>query len=211
MARKFAGVMIGEPEDLWLLASDAGYGFTVRLKELRHAIARRQDGAQRPRERAGAAAGAGAGARTRWWRSVSSEGKLLVFPVGEVPEMPRGKGNKLYDIPGKKARERSELMTAVAVVPPKASLVLWSGEMQKVARVARAAGLPAASARSAARCSGAAGRAASTAWKCYGQAVRLERGLLHRKMHSGAVRRTRLRRLTSAAAPSTTSSGALTK
>ncbi len=30
----FAGVMIGEPEDLWLLASDAGYGFTVRLKEL---------------------------------------------------------------------------------------------------------------------------------------------------------------------------------
>ena len=63
---------------------------------------------------------------------VSSEGKLLVFPVGEVPEMPRGKGNKLYDIPGKKARARSELMTAVAVVPPKASLVLWSGEQQKV-------------------------------------------------------------------------------
>ena len=37
---------------------------------------------------------------------VSSEGKMLAFPVGEVPEMPRGKGNKLYDIPGKKARER---------------------------------------------------------------------------------------------------------
>jgi topoisomerase-4 subunit A len=46
--------------------------------------------------------------------------------------MPRGKGNKLYDIPGKKARERSELMSAVAVVPPRASLVLWSGEVQKV-------------------------------------------------------------------------------
>ena len=62
---------------------------------------------------------------------VSSEGKLLVFPVAEVPEMPRGKGNKLYDIPGKKARARAELMTAVAVVPPKASLVLWSGEQHK--------------------------------------------------------------------------------
>ncbi len=45
--------------------------------------------------------------------------------------MPRGKGNKLYDIPGKKAAARSELMTAVAVVPPQASLVLWSGEQQK--------------------------------------------------------------------------------
>src|SRR6185312_16088911 len=31
---RFVGVLIGEPEDLWLLASDAGYGFTVRLKEL---------------------------------------------------------------------------------------------------------------------------------------------------------------------------------
>ena len=31
---KFAGVMIGDPEDLWLLASDAGYGFTARLKDL---------------------------------------------------------------------------------------------------------------------------------------------------------------------------------
>jgi len=51
--------------------------------------------------------------------------------VAEVPEMPRGKGNKLYDIPGKKAAARSELMTAVAVVPPKGTLVLWAGEQKK--------------------------------------------------------------------------------
>ncbi len=31
---RFVGVIMGEPEDLWLLASDAGYGFTVRFKEL---------------------------------------------------------------------------------------------------------------------------------------------------------------------------------
>jgi topoisomerase-4 subunit A len=62
---------------------------------------------------------------------VSSEGKLLAFRVGELPEMPRGKGNKLYDIPGKKAAARTELMTAVAVVPPKATLVLFSGETRK--------------------------------------------------------------------------------
>jgi topoisomerase-4 subunit A len=62
---------------------------------------------------------------------VSSEGKLLAFPVGDVPEMPRGKGNKLYDIPGKKAAAREELMSGVAVVPPKGSLLLWAGEKQK--------------------------------------------------------------------------------
>jgi topoisomerase-4 subunit A len=59
---------------------------------------------------------------------VSSEGKLLAFPVSEVPEMPRGKGNKLYDIPAKKASTREELMVAVAVVPPKANLLIFAGE-----------------------------------------------------------------------------------
>ena len=56
---------------------------------------------------------------------------LLLFPVAEIPELPRGKGNKLYDIPGKKAAAREELMTGVAVVPPKGSLLLWAGEKQK--------------------------------------------------------------------------------
>jgi topoisomerase IV subunit A len=128
---KFAGVMIGEPEDLWLLASDAGYGFTARLKDL---ISDRRAGKTvlSVPENAQVLAPAPVPGADSLVAVVSSEGKLLVFPVGEVPEMPRGKGNKLYDIPGKKARERSELMSAVAVVPPKASLVLWSGEVQKV-------------------------------------------------------------------------------
>ena len=127
---KFAGVMIGEPEDLWLLASDAGYGFTARLKDL---VSDRRAGKTvlNAPENALVLVPAPVLSADSLVAAVSSEGKLLAFPVGEVPEMPRGKGNKLYDIPGKKARERSELMTAVAVVPPKASLVLWSGETKK--------------------------------------------------------------------------------
>jgi topoisomerase IV subunit A len=128
---KFAGVMIGEPEDLWLIASDAGYGFTARLKDL---ISDRRAGKTvlTVPQNAHVLAPAPVAGADSLVAVISSEGKLLVFPVGEVPEMPRGKGNKLYDIPGKKASARSELMTAVAVVPPKASLVLWSGEQQKV-------------------------------------------------------------------------------
>jgi topoisomerase IV subunit A len=128
---KFAGVMIGEPEDLWLLASDAGYGFTARLKEL---LTDRRAGKTvlNVPENAQVLAPAPVPSSDSLVAVVSSEGKLLTFPVGEVPEMPRGKGNKLYDIPGKKARERTELMTAVAVVPPNASLVLHSADQQKV-------------------------------------------------------------------------------
>ena len=123
--------MIGEPEDLWLLASDAGYGFTVRLKDL---ISDRRAGKTvlNVPDNAHVLAPAPVPSVDSLVAVVSSEGKLLAFPVGEVPEMPRGKGNKLYDIPAKKAAARAELMTAVAVVPPKAALVLWSGEQQKV-------------------------------------------------------------------------------
>ena len=128
---KFAGVMIGEPEELWLLASDAGYGFTARLKDL---ITDRRAGKTvlTVPENAHVLVPAPVPGPDSLVAVVSSEGKLLAFPVGEVPEMPRGKGNKLYDIPGKKASARTELMTAVAVVPRKGSLVLWAGETQKV-------------------------------------------------------------------------------
>jgi len=127
---KFAGVMIGEPEDLWLLASDAGYGFTARLRDL---ITDRRAGkvVLNVPENAQVLAPAPVLSADSLVAAVSSEGKLLAFPVGAVPEMPRGKGNKLYDIPGKKAAARQELMTALAVVPPNASLVLWAGEQQK--------------------------------------------------------------------------------
>jgi topoisomerase IV subunit A len=127
---KFAGVMIGEPEELWLLASDAGYGFTARLKDL---ISDRRAGKTvlNVPENAHVLPPAPVPSPDSLVVVVSSEGKLLAFPVGEVPEMPRGKGNKLYDIPSKKAATRQELMTAVAVVPPNATLILWSGEQQK--------------------------------------------------------------------------------
>jgi len=127
---KFAGVMIGEPEDLWLLASDAGYGFTARLKDL---ISDRRAGKTvlNVPDKAHVLPPAPVPSPDSLVAVVSSEGKLLAFPVGEVPEMPRGKGNKLYDIPSKKAAARQELMTAVAVVPPNATLVLWSSEQRK--------------------------------------------------------------------------------
>jgi topoisomerase IV subunit A len=127
---KFAGVMMGEPEDLWLLASDAGYGFVVRFKEL---ITDRRAGKTvlNVPDNALVLPPALVPSPESLVVAVSSEGKLLAFPVADVPEMPRGKGNKLYDIPGRKAAAREELMTGIAVVPPRGSLLLWGAEKQK--------------------------------------------------------------------------------
>ncbi len=60
--------------------------------------------------------------------TLNSEGRLLVFPASDVPELSRGKGNKLFGIPGKKAEAREELMTAVVVLAAGQSLSVYSGE-----------------------------------------------------------------------------------
>jgi topoisomerase-4 subunit A len=127
---KFAGVMMGEPEDLWLLASDAGYGFTVRLKEL---VTDRRAGKTvlNVPDNALVLPPALVPDPESLVVLAGSEGKMLAFKVGDVPEMPRGKGNKLYDIPGKKAAAREEFLTGIAVVPPQGKLLLWSGDANK--------------------------------------------------------------------------------
>jgi topoisomerase-4 subunit A len=127
---KFAGVIMGEPEDLWLLASDAGYGFTVRLKEL---ITDRRAGKTvlNVPDNSHVLPPAFVPSPDSLVLVVSNEGKMLAFKVSDVPEMPKGKGNKLYDIPTQKAASREEVLTGVAVVPPNGTLVLWSGEKQK--------------------------------------------------------------------------------
>jgi topoisomerase IV subunit A len=132
---RFAGVLIGEAEDLWLLATDFGYGFTVRLKELH---SRNRAGKAVLKVDAGALVlpPAPVVAPDALLAAANSDGRLLVFPVADVPELPRGKGNKLFGIPGKKAEAREELMTGIAVLRPDQDLLVWSGERKMTLKAA---------------------------------------------------------------------------
>ncbi len=132
---RFAGVLIGEPEELWLLASDAGYGFTVRLKEL-HSRNRAGKAALKLTEGAlvlppaPVPSSEGQPLPEARVALVNSEGRLLLFAVAEVPELPRGKGNKLFAIPTKKAKSREETLVAMTVLAPGQSLAVFSGDRQ---------------------------------------------------------------------------------
>ena len=128
---KFVGLILGEPQELWLLASDAGYGFVARLEDL---LTDRRAGKTvlNVPDNALALPPARVSAADALVVAVSSEGKLLAFPVSEVPQMPRGKGNKLYDIPGKKAAAREEVLAGLAVVAPRGALEVWSGDKKRV-------------------------------------------------------------------------------
>jgi topoisomerase-4 subunit A len=122
----FAAVLIGEPDDLWLLTSDAGYGFAVKLREL---YARNKKGksvlkvpdnarvlpAQPLAQNAGMAV------------FVNNDGEVLALPTAQIEEMAAGKGQNLFGIPGKKSAERDEYLVAMAVVQPGEMLTVYSG------------------------------------------------------------------------------------
>lgn len=124
---KFAGVMMGEPEDLWLLASDAGYGFTVRLKEL---VTDRRAGKSVLTVPDGALVlpPVPVADGNSWVAVASNEGRLLVFKIADVPELPKGKGNKLFNVPAKAFETREEFLAGAAVVAPGGKLLVHTGE-----------------------------------------------------------------------------------
>ncbi len=124
----FQGIMLGAPDDLYLIASDAGYGFVARLEDL---FAKNKNGK--------AVLSMPAGARVLLPQritdvqadllaAVSNAGRLLVFPVSELPQMTRGKGNKILSIPAKKVAAREEFVAGIGVIATGATLVVHSGK-----------------------------------------------------------------------------------
>ena len=132
----FAGVMIGEPQDRWVLASDAGYGFVVKLEELHSRNKAGKSVLKVPEKSTVLAPSAVPASEDALLCSVSNDGKLLAFPVKDLPELPRGKGNKIFGLSSKKVESREEFLVGVAVVSPEQSLVVKSGERKMTIKYA---------------------------------------------------------------------------
>jgi len=96
----FRAVLIGAPEDRWVVASAAGYGFVVRLEEL-HSRNKAGKAALRVPPGSGVVPAAAVAENGIALAAASSDGRLLVFPLEELPELPRGKGNKILAVPSK--------------------------------------------------------------------------------------------------------------
>lgn len=96
----FCAVLIGAPEDRWLVASSAGYGFVVRLGDL-HSRNKAGKAALRVPKGATVIPAAPVGEHCQWIAAASSDGRLLVFDLDELPELAKGKGNKIIALPSK--------------------------------------------------------------------------------------------------------------
>ncbi len=124
----FDCVLLPDDDALYVIASDAGYGFVVKGEDLQ---AKNKAGKALISLPAGARVLAPRPLANRdsdWLAAVTSEGRLLVFPVRDLPQLAKGKGNKLIGIPGERVASREEYVVDLAVLPEGATLVLQAGK-----------------------------------------------------------------------------------
>ncbi len=127
----FVGVVIGNPDDLFLLASNFGYGFVVRLGDMQ-ANAKKGKAVLNVGKQAQALPPVKVNSVAKdHIVAVSSAGHMLLTPVEQLPQMAKGKGNKIINIPSKLLNSGDEVVSAITVVPEKGKLVVHSGKKYK--------------------------------------------------------------------------------
>ncbi len=124
----FTALILGEPEQKLLMMSDAGYGFVSSFGEL---LSKNKSGK--------ASISLPKGARVMVPRPVndlenefvvvaSTDGRLLVFPIKELPELAKGKGNKMIGIPSARLQSREEYVVDAALFRQEDTLLVYSGK-----------------------------------------------------------------------------------
>jgi len=124
----FEWVLLPDDSALYVIASDAGYGFVVKGEDLQ---TKNKAGKALLSLPPGAKVLAPKPLLSReqdWLAAVTTEGRLLLFPVRDLPQLGKGKGNKIIGIPGERVASREEYLTDLVVLPSGATLVLQAGK-----------------------------------------------------------------------------------
>ncbi len=132
----FVGVMIGSPEELYLLGSDGGYGFVCRLGDM---ISRNKAGKAVLSVPTGTKVLPPVKVRKvdeDWMVAVTREGYMLVVALSELPLLNRGRGSKFIGIPTHKLKAREDYIIATALIQHGEKLTLYVGNKHKVMKPA---------------------------------------------------------------------------
>jgi len=124
----FRGVMSGGDEALYLLASDAGYGFVAKLGDLYSKNKKGKTALNVPKGARVLKPTIITDVKTDQVAAISLDGHLLIMSLSDVPQMARGKGNKIVGIPSKKFADREDYVVFMTILPAGASLVVHAGQ-----------------------------------------------------------------------------------
>jgi topoisomerase-4 subunit A len=124
----FSGMVMGNDEQLYLVASDAGYGFIAKLGDMQtknkagKALLSLPKGAKvlppLPLENV----------EEQYLAVISSEGRMLVYPLRDLPVLAKGKGNKMIGIPSQAVVNREEFVATYATFSEQDQIQIHSGK-----------------------------------------------------------------------------------
>ena len=125
---RFLGVHLGADDEVLALASDAGYGFLAKIGDLTSRHSSGKAVLTLPAGSAPVAPVPVGDPEHDLLAAVTTAGRLLVFPAADLPQLARGKGNKIVAIPKKLRDAGEEALAALAALPPGATLRVHSGK-----------------------------------------------------------------------------------
>lgn len=124
----FEGVVIGDDDKDVLLASDAGYGFVGKVGDL---ISKNKSGKAVLRPPKGGKVLAPRmvdNYKKDLIVAITNEGRMLMFPISELPRLAKGKGNKIISIPSARVADRVEFIVALTVLSEADTLTVHAGK-----------------------------------------------------------------------------------
>ncbi|MBT8419468.1 MAG: DNA topoisomerase IV subunit A [Gammaproteobacteria bacterium] len=124
----FCGVMLGDPEILYLMGTDAGYGFVTELGDLHTKNKAGKVVLSIPEGARVLSPAIIPDASDATVAAVTSQGYLIVHDLAELPRLRKGKGVKIMQIPAAKLKSRQEYVVAVTIVPQGADLIIYAGK-----------------------------------------------------------------------------------
>lgn len=124
----FEHILMADDKCQYLLSNDAGYGFVGSFEDM---VSRNKNGK--------ALLTLPVAAKvmlpkvinnldTALVLAITSEGRMLIFPVKGLPVLSKGKGNKVINIPSARAKAREEFVTIIDVIEPTSSITLHAGK-----------------------------------------------------------------------------------
>ncbi len=125
---RFLSVIMGTSDQKVLLASDAGYGFITNIANMVTKNTKGKAMLSVPKDCEPLPPQYVNNYETDFLAVITTEGRMLVIPVNVLPELPRGKGNKIIHIPPARFKKREEYVKLVEVIPEDATIKIHAGK-----------------------------------------------------------------------------------
>ncbi|SKC33606.1 DNA topoisomerase IV subunit A [Photobacterium piscicola] len=121
-------VMMADDNQLWLMASDAGYGFICKSSDM---VSKNKSGKALltvPEKSLVLPPQPIADINNDQIMAITNEGRMLLFPIKDLPQLGKGKGNKIINIPSARAKAREEFLSYLMVITADSHVTLYAGK-----------------------------------------------------------------------------------